>query len=115
MSSSDEPQAEYLKVDFDEVTKIFADLKDEVSGCEGIDDFIPLIQSHLEQIYDKYFNNGHYLLYSPDELFKLVQHAMDCINNITPEHIPYKSEYIDRQWRLFPISIEERANKSKPS
>lgn len=102
MASPDHPAEGTFSVDFDEVTRIFEELKPVVSRVVEVQDFVQLVQTATNRIFLKYFEFPGSRLYKPEELRLLVQHVMDCINNITPSQIPYESISIDGKWILYP-------------
>ncbi|MBI2065086.1 MAG: hypothetical protein HYT62_03490 [Candidatus Yanofskybacteria bacterium] len=106
----------FLSVDFDEITRIFADLRPTVLKVATVEEFVAMIQKATNIIFLKYFEFPQSRLYKPEELGFVVQHVMDCINNITPAHIPYESISVNGKWMLRPLSDEEKsAPKQKPS
>ena len=111
----DNPAERSLSVDFDEITKIFQDLRPVIAEITDIHDFVSLMQTATQKIFLKYFESTNSRLYKVDDLRFLEQHVMDCINSVTPNHIPYKSVSVDGKWRLYPIENDDKSNKSKPN
>ena len=104
-----------LCVNFDEVTDIFTRLRPVVSQAANVQEFAQIIQGATSKIFSKYFGFPGSRLYKPEDLGLLVQHVMDCINNITPESIPYRSVSVDGQWRLYPKGKDDKSKSPKPS
>lgn len=89
-----------LRVNFDEITEQFRELIPVVSKIENPQDFIKVVQKVTEKVFLKYFEFPNPYNYRPEDLSQIVQHVMDCINNITPPQIPYKSISIEGKWML---------------
>ena len=100
-----------LKVDFDEVTRMFAELRSVAAEASSPHEFARIVQVVTEKLFLKYFEFPESRMYRVDDLHQLVQHVMDCINNITPVHISYRSVFEDGKWKLYPKKSSDKTTK----
>ncbi len=106
---------ESLSVNFQEITDTFSSLRPVVAGAATIEDFVSAVKPAVNDIFLKYFEFPNSRLFKPEELGHLIQHVMDCINNIMPAQIHFVSVSINGEWRFYPTDNNNQFKTSKPS
>jgi len=96
-----------LNVDFDEVTKLFSELKSRLRRVTEAREMAPMLQEAVQRIFLKYYVFPESRFYKQEDLRYLIKHVTDCINNIIPVDIPYKAVFVDGTWKLFPKKEED--------
>lgn len=115
MAEDDKPCEGTLAVNFQEITDTFSSLKPVAVKVTTIDDFVALVKPSVNDIFLKYFEFPNSRLYKPEDMGFLIQHVMDCINNIMPAHILYRSVSVEGQWRFYPKDNNGQFKTPKPS
>ncbi len=103
MSEPEGPAEGSLSVDFDQITRLFRDLKPIIYKVTDVQEFGRAVQLVTSGIFVRYLTFPQSRYYKVEDTMLLIPHVINCINTIIPQQIPYEAFSMKgSRWALRP-------------